>query len=498
MLSAINIMLVIASRTSIAVEGFASTSPARAPIRQAMLYNAISTFAASATDEDTIIPAITEKFQNITSVPNIAIVIDVENVRGKTSFELDHADLLDRLLIWTKRRGYAFGRTIVVIDHGSKRSAHLLHRHTDEETALCVTFAGPGQVNADDIIARDVRWLLSSSSDIQHIVVVTADKELAWRCRSATNEDVSGYNSMRNLASTCSSFDNKGGDRKKTSKMGRKKSRAARKRQYLQAVEEPGSDEAANDDDTDEQITSSNNSADDERLQEEQPSQTVEVIAPQRFLEDLEQASFEWLHEQQQLDNQIMEQGSSDSSAVLIPSPIGTLQTLFALRGEILTIESQLRKRCTLHKRQTLTGELRLRKKEWRKVLAYLTNDVTDSCDSGQSSLACTLAWSLSATIINSSNDDDNDGMPVSPVKSATPSAWDKLASNEQEELLKRWGKKRGRVGSKREKTEDRIVMAERLRRQLELLVPSDSSTLNGDKDKNLASIYAEYINAYT
>jgi len=88
--------------------------------------------------------------------------------------------------------------------------------------------------------------------------------------------------------------------------------------------------------------------------------------------------------------------------------------------------------------------------------------------------------------------------MPVSPVKSATPSAWDTLASNEQEELLKRWGKKRGRVGSKREKTEDRIVMAERLRRQLELLVPSDSSTLNDDKDKNLASIYAEYINAYT
>ena len=47
MLSAINIMLVIASQTSIAVEAFASSSPARAPIRHAMLYNAISTSAAS-------------------------------------------------------------------------------------------------------------------------------------------------------------------------------------------------------------------------------------------------------------------------------------------------------------------------------------------------------------------------------------------------------------------------------------------------------------------
>jgi hypothetical protein len=29
----------------------------------------------------------------------IAVIIDAENVRGRTGFELDHADFLDRLLV---------------------------------------------------------------------------------------------------------------------------------------------------------------------------------------------------------------------------------------------------------------------------------------------------------------------------------------------------------------------------------------------------------------
>lgn len=74
-------------------------------------------------------PAITHKFQTLTSNPNVCILIDMENVRGKTSFELDHSDLLDRLLIWTKLRRYASGRTIVVVDHCSKSTAHLLSSH---------------------------------------------------------------------------------------------------------------------------------------------------------------------------------------------------------------------------------------------------------------------------------------------------------------------------------------------------------------------------------
>ena len=43
-------------------------------------------------EEETTIPAITQRFLELTQNPNVAIVIDVENVRGKTNFELDHAD----------------------------------------------------------------------------------------------------------------------------------------------------------------------------------------------------------------------------------------------------------------------------------------------------------------------------------------------------------------------------------------------------------------------
>jgi hypothetical protein len=57
----------------------------------------------------------------------IAVIIDAENVRGRTGFELDHADLLDRLLVWTSMRyGYAYGKTIVAIDHGSQAGAIVL------------------------------------------------------------------------------------------------------------------------------------------------------------------------------------------------------------------------------------------------------------------------------------------------------------------------------------------------------------------------------------
>ena len=155
-------------------------------------FNYPSPFSVSSDHESTTIPSITQKFQTITSNPNICIVIDVENVRGKTSFELDHADLLDRLLVWTNLRGYASGRTIIVVDHGSKSSAHLLNHHN-----VCVSFAGPA-VKADDIIARDVRWLLSTK-EVDHVTVITADQELAWRCRSAAprqSNSSSGYNSI--------------------------------------------------------------------------------------------------------------------------------------------------------------------------------------------------------------------------------------------------------------------------------------------------------------
>jgi len=414
--------------------------------------------SSSSIDESTI-PSITQKFHTITSNPKIGIVIDVENVRGKTSFELDHADLLDRLLVWTTLRGYALGRTIVVIDHGSKSSAHLLKCHNDD-SAVCVSFSGPGQVKADDVIARDVRWLLSTQH-VDHVTVITADQELAWRCRSAaprqTNENgSSGYNSiLKRLATKDNSFgpNPKRGGRKKK---GNKKSRSARKRQYMQAIEEPNEDV----DELDEQTSNSTyTNATATTNEEEQSLPTVEIIAPQRFLEDLEYAMHEWLDQQEKdIETDLM-----PINNIPIPKPIGTLQSLLKLCGQILTIESTLRKKCTLHKRQTLTGELRLRKKEWRDILSTLTNN-----DDGN--VQSSLAWSLSSTIssLNGEDDDDNTLLSSSSSLPSVPvTNWDELSQKEQDKLLLRWGKHRGRHGTKFEKTEDRIVLAERLRRQL-------------------------------
>lgn len=436
-------------------------------------------------DESTTIPSITQKFQTITSNPNICIVIDVENVRGKTSFELDHADLLDRLLVWSTLRGYASGRTIVVVDHGSKSSAHLLKCHDtsscNDDCAICVSFAGPGNIKADDVIARDVRWLLSTK-EVDHVTVITADQELAWRCRSAaprqTNENgSSGYNSiMRSLAANDKNGFGPNPKRGGRKKKGNKQSRSARKRQYKQAIEEPNED-------VDEIDEISANSADVAKstattIEEEQSLPTVEIIAPQRFLEDLEYAMHEWL-DQQEKD---IETDHISINNIPIPKPISTLQGLFKLKGRILTIESTLRKKCTLHKRQTLTGELRLRKKEWRDILK----------NAQSSDLASTLAWSLSSTISSINDEDEDDNKFLSSPSVSTPMTWDELSKKEQDKLLLRWGKHRGRHGTKREKTEDRIVLAERLRRQLELLVPSEPPTA---ATSSLASEYAEYIN---
>lgn len=68
----------------------------------------------------------------------IAVIIDAENVRGRTGFELDHADLLDRLLVWTSMRyGYAYGKTIVVIDHGSQAGAIVLREEAIKTLQHC-------------------------------------------------------------------------------------------------------------------------------------------------------------------------------------------------------------------------------------------------------------------------------------------------------------------------------------------------------------------------
>lgn len=245
---------------------------------------------------------------------------------------------------------------------------------------------------------------MSSSSKrnvcVEHVVVITADQELAWRCRLNARRDRrnTGYNSiLRRLATGDNGFDyttQKRGHKKK--KGGRnKKSRSARKRQYMEQQNQKENEESTYDETeevVDEQIMGNVTIENATTTHDQQ--ELISIVSPQRFLEDLEFAMFEWFDQQQQEDNQhLLEEsdntrGSTDYAdssieSISIPSPISTLQCLFELRGQILTIESSLRKKCTLHKRQTLTGELRSCKKEWKEILSSLASATSGNITDG-------------------------------------------------------------------------------------------------------------------
>lgn len=467
----------------------------------------------------------------------IAVIIDAENVRGRTGFELDHADLLDRLLVWTSMRyGYAYGKTIVVIDHGSQTGAILLRGDssleredggkTDDTTLsnLCVAFAGP-HCKADDIIARDVKWLLASSScgsppsssnrRRKVVIVITADQELTYRCRSAAA-----------TALVTSSSDDANNVVSKTKK---KKSRAERMRQF---TNEPHG-----------LTLESDTVVSDENLVN---SPTVEVISPQRFLEDLDLAVHEWLqrHEQQHHNASSIDSANTiknengdriftttstfmevqkslnltttTTTTSIMPSPVSTMSDLFQLRGRILKLESVLRDKLSLHKRSTTLGELRKCKVEWRRVFSMLIDDTDGHYRSiEKKSVLSSLAWSLSSTIASLemyddyvNNDLDMSTKELAPLLSASTtsitspsSSWERLSPTDQERLLLHWSKdspsgRRGKNVARREKTEDRIVLAERLQMQLNLIFNrQDMSFIDVRLDAPLVDVYSKFVN---
>ena len=100
------------------------------------------------------------------------ILIDVENVRGKSEFELTHEVLLHQITQWADANDLK-GKVALVVDHGSLQSAYNL-----EEAGLAVIFAGP-RLKADDILARDVGYFGKNA------LVVTADNDLMSRCRNS-------------------------------------------------------------------------------------------------------------------------------------------------------------------------------------------------------------------------------------------------------------------------------------------------------------------------
>ncbi len=108
-------------------------------------------------------------------------LIDVENVRGKSNFELTHRELLKRITAWTKANNLQ-NRVSMVVDHGSIHSSYYL-----PEGGLSISFAG-SRMKADDVLARDVAYFS------RNVIVITADNDLMSRCRNAmgtTSDDSS-------------------------------------------------------------------------------------------------------------------------------------------------------------------------------------------------------------------------------------------------------------------------------------------------------------------
>lgn len=99
-------------------------------------------------------------------------LIDMENVRGKSNFELTHRELLKRTTIWSKANKLQ-DKVSLIVDHGSLHSSYYL-----PEGGLSIVFAG-NRMKADDVLARDVAYFKKNA------IVITADNDLMSRCRNA-------------------------------------------------------------------------------------------------------------------------------------------------------------------------------------------------------------------------------------------------------------------------------------------------------------------------
>lgn len=125
-------------------------------------------------------------------------IVDAENVRGKSNFDLRHNELVDAVGWWTvaqqKCDDGSLHSSSLVIDHGTKPSSFfqpLDGTNGDDTNGIAILFSGPNE-KADDVIARDVGKIASESMlnniDLRVIRIVTSDQGLRSRCRVAFDE----------------------------------------------------------------------------------------------------------------------------------------------------------------------------------------------------------------------------------------------------------------------------------------------------------------------
>lgn len=135
------------------------------PVAIALLIGAISAVRSK--------PVIVE--QNVLhklSSPQSVLIIDGDNLRGKTKFSLTKEEVCYRLEQWVVKNSLG-GRVVLVYDHASQQCSFMLN------SGLAVVFAGP-QHSGDDIIARDVEVIRTQFNT--SVIVITDDKELRRRC----------------------------------------------------------------------------------------------------------------------------------------------------------------------------------------------------------------------------------------------------------------------------------------------------------------------------
>lgn len=348
----------------------------------------------------------------------------------------------------------------MVIDHGSIPTAHLVSQSLSEgdsimnkEDGLCVTFAGP-ILKADDVIARDTQWLLNREN-VTQVIVITNDRELSYRCRHYANPAAGTSKEKRKL--------------KKKTRKGRKMDVKRFNEQQQQLLVASGEDGNI----TDATPEATNNS-----------TMRVNVISSKLFLEDMEYAMQQFLNEAG-VDARIQNPSPESSTAANDAAPSNDIPSnsqwhkLYELRSKILHLESCLRKKCTVRKRQQLTQEMRRCKEQWETELLSIGDK-----DSNESNDDETLGELMKMSLSNS----------LSLDMSSQSNPLDKVDTEDQKQMLLRWGYRRG--SPKREATEDRVILAEMVRSQLEVALDNDSDDGTISGDKSLVQLYASYINS--
>ncbi|CAB9505430.1 expressed unknown protein [Seminavis robusta] len=110
------------------------------------------------------------------------LVVDVENVRGKSGFALSHVELMHKIQAWKQQQL----QILLVVDHGNEPSAFY------DNDGMAIVLAGPSR-KADDVIAQDCLRQLSEQQQQQKdmaVMVVTDDQGLVRRCHKHTRLDL--------------------------------------------------------------------------------------------------------------------------------------------------------------------------------------------------------------------------------------------------------------------------------------------------------------------